>query len=115
GVWCLELWIRRPQLSADDDSETECDQKERKELAARETGDQRGVGFAKILNHNPKNRVANEKQAGENSIRLPHSRADQPKDCEEHDSFKERFVKLRRMSRRQNPAENFFHLRLLPN
>src|SRR5437588_6213693 len=106
---------RRPQFSANDDSETERDQKERKELTARETGDQRGVRFAKILSYNPEDRVADEKQAGENSIRLPHARADQPKDCEEHDSFKESFVKLRRMSRRENPTENFLHLWLMTN
>src|ERR1700730_1978890 len=106
---------RRPQFCGNDESETDRDQKERKELAARKTGDQRGVRFAKIFNPNPKNRVANEKQAGENSVRLPHSRADQPEDREQNDSFKESFVKLRRMPRRQNPAKNFFHLRLMTN
>ena len=53
---------RRPHFGDDDKGEADRDQKERKELAARETGDQRRIRFAKIFDDDPEDRVANKKQ-----------------------------------------------------
>src|SRR5438309_94624 len=90
----------RPHLRRDDERDADRDQEKRKELAARETGDERRIGFAKILDHDPKDRVANKKEADQNTVRLPHSCAAEPEDREQDNPFKESFVELRRMPRR---------------
>ena len=87
------------QVSADHN------QKERKELAACETAYQLRVGFAQIFEHDPKDRVADEKQSGQNSIWLACARPHKPQNRKQDNPFEKRFVKLRRMTRRQNGVQ----------
>src|ERR1043166_4811799 len=93
---------RRPLFRGNNENDSDSDEEEGKELPAGETDDQCGIRFAEALDHNPKNRVTNKKEPGQDAIRLSHSGADEPKDREQHDSFEERFIELRRMTGRQN-------------
>src|SRR6266436_3087913 len=77
----------------DHDRPTE-DRNDREEKEDELAGDGSRIRFAEIFNHNPKDRVANEKQAGENPVRLPHSRAHEPENGEQNNSFEKSFVKL---------------------
>ncbi len=49
-----------------------------------------------------KDRIADEKQSGQNSVRLAGARPHKPQNREQNNPFEERLVKLRRMARRQN-------------
>ena len=101
-MFCHFFRKRRSHFTRDDKRGTDRDQEKRKELAASETGDERRIGFAKILDHDPKDRVEDKKEADQNAVRLPHSCAAEPEDREQDNPFKESFVELRRMPRRQN-------------
>src|ERR1700747_1703642 len=67
-----------PHSRDDDERNANHDQKEREKLSARKTTDERRIRLAKIFQYDPKNRVADEKQSGQNSVWLPHSRAHEP-------------------------------------
>ena len=77
-------------------------QEKRKELAARERPDQFGIGLAEIFDHDSKNRVTNEKQSGQNPVRLARPRSHKPQNREQRDALEEGLIKLRGMPRRQN-------------
>src|SRR6059036_4034804 len=62
---------RRPQFRDDHEGEANRDQKERKELTAGKTSNQARVRLAEIFNDDPKDRVANEEQTSQNTVRLP--------------------------------------------
>src|SRR5436190_5336679 len=94
------LRIRRPQFGDNHEPESDRDEKEGEELAARESRDQTRVGFAKIFHDDPEDGVENKKQTGENTVWLPHSCANEPEDREENNSLEESFVELRWMPRR---------------
>ena len=82
--------------------ETNRDQEERKELASREGTDQCRVGFAEVFDYDPKNRVADKEQSGQNAIRLTPARTDEPQNREQNESFKKSLVKLGGMARRND-------------
>src|SRR5438093_12768317 len=103
----------RPQFRADNERQPDRDQEKGKKLSARETGDETRVRFAKILDHDPEDRVNDKKQSGEHAVRLAHSCADEPQNQKQDDPFEKSLVELRRMARSQNSAKNFFHLRLV--
>jgi hypothetical protein len=98
----LPLWERRVPLCRHYECGANHNQEERKELAARECSDQFRVGLTKVFNHDSKDRVTNEKPSGQNAVGLARARPHKPQDCEQHDSLEESFIKLRRMSGRQN-------------
>src|SRR6266446_5834586 len=100
-------------LADSDEGEANRDQKERKELTAGKTGNQARVRLAEIFNDDPKDRVTNEEQTSQNTVRLPHPSPHEQEDPEQNHSFEKGFVKLGWMSRRQNSAQNFLHLRLM--
>src|SRR5882724_2916034 len=95
---------RGSPLCRGNESNTNGDQEKRKELAARERSDQFGIGFAAVFDHDSKDRVANEKQSGQNAVWLAHARSHKPENCEQGDALEKCFVKLRRVARRQNRA-----------
>src|SRR2546421_7182312 len=107
------FWKRRSQFCDDHEGEANRDQEEGKELTAGKTANQARIRLAEIFYKDAKDRVEDEKQTGENAIRLAHSRAHEPEDREQNNAFKESFVKLGWMSRCQNSAQDFFHLRLM--
>src|SRR5438093_7316675 len=92
--------VHRSHLAYYDKRHADHNQKERKELAACETAYQLRVGFAQIFEHDPKDRVADEKQSGQNSIWLACARPHKPQNRKQDNPFEKRFVKLRRMTRR---------------
>ena len=75
------------------------DQEKGKELASREMAYQLCIRLPEIFDHNAENRVTDEKQPGQNSVRLTRSRPHEPQNGEQNDPFEKRFVELRRMSR----------------
>src|SRR5438445_10267169 len=81
------LRIPRPQLRNNNERQSNCDQEERKELTTGKSGNQARIRFAKIFDHDSKKRVEDEKQAGQNSVRLPHPCPHEPEDREQNDSF----------------------------
>ena len=85
---------RRMLLRRNHKAEADRYQEERKELATREGTDQLRVGFAEIFDDDSKNRVTNEKQPSQNSVRLPRAGPHKPQDPEQNDSFEKRLVKL---------------------
>ncbi len=96
------FWKRRVSLRRHDKCDTNHNQEKRKELAARERPDQFGIGLAEIFNYDSKNGVTNEKQSGQNPVRLARARSHKPQNREQRDALEEGLIKLRRMPRRQN-------------
>src|SRR5438552_15652624 len=92
-----------------DKSETDGDEKKRKELTARKSGDERCVRLPEIFHHDSENRVAEKKETGQDAVWLSRPRPHQPQNGEQEDAFKKRFVDLGRMTRRQNRAQNVSH------
>src|ERR1043166_1746931 len=76
------LWKRRPHFRGNDERTSDCDQKERKKLPARESGDKRRIRLAKIFDHDPENGVANEEQTGQHTVWLARASAEKPENCE---------------------------------
>src|SRR3989440_12155288 len=93
------FWERRSHFCYCNKPETNRDQEERKKLATREGTDQLRVGFAEIFYDASKDRVANKKEACQNSIGLASARPHKPQNREQNDSLEERLVNLRRMAR----------------
>ena len=89
----------RPHFRENDKGDSDHDQEEGKELAAREYSDQGRVRLAKVFDNDAKDSVANEKQSGQNAVGLTRARPDEPQDREQDNSFEESFVELRRMTR----------------
>src|ERR1043166_86013 len=94
------LRICRPHLRRNDKCDADHDQKSREELTARDASNQGRVRFAKILDDDPKNRVAKKKHPGQTAVWLPRPRAQDPQNGEQEDSFEKGLIKLRRMARR---------------
>jgi hypothetical protein len=86
--------IRRSRFGRCDKSDTNRNQKKGKKLAAREWANQLGVGLAEIFDDDAENRVADEKQSGQDSVRLARSRPHEPQSGEQNNPFEERFIKL---------------------
>ncbi len=85
---------RRSSFRDDNECAADDDQKEGKELATREGTDQLCVGFAEIFDNDSENRVANEKQSGQNSVGLARAGPHKPQNPEQNDSLEKRLVKL---------------------
>src|SRR5438309_9372137 len=96
------VWEPRSDFCYCNKPETNRDQEERKKLASREGTDQCRVGFAEIFDYDPKNRVPNKEQSGQNAIRLTPARTYEPQNREKNDSFKKSLVKLGGMARRND-------------
>src|SRR4051794_1586427 len=69
------LWIGWPDLCDDDERQPDRNEEEREELAARNSQNQAGIRFAKILESDPEHRVEHKEHAGQHTIGLPHPRA----------------------------------------
>jgi hypothetical protein len=88
------LWICGSLFRYDNKCDADGNEEQGKELATREGTDQLCVGFAEIFDDDSKNRVANEKQASQNSVGLARAGPHKPQDPEQNDSFEKRLVKL---------------------
>src|SRR5437879_11744684 len=84
------FWERRSHFCYCNKPETNRDQEERKKLASREGTDQCRVGFAEIFDYDPKSRVRDREQSGQNDIRLTHARANEQQNRENKDNYKKR-------------------------
>ncbi len=94
GCWFLVLRESRSLFRDDNKCDADGNEEEGKELATREGTDQLRVGFAEIFDDDSENRVANEKQASQNSVGLARAGPHKPQDPEQNDSFEKRLVKL---------------------
>src|SRR5437764_12278244 len=103
------LRIRWSPFSNDYKRDADRDQEKGKKLAPCERTDQLRIGFAEIFDDDSKNCVANEKQAGQNSIGLAGARPNKPQDRKQYEAFEKSLVNLRRMARRQNRAQRSRH------
>jgi hypothetical protein len=85
-------WKTRVPLCRHDKRDTNDNQEKRKELASRERPDQFGIGLAEVFDHDSKDRVANEKQSGQNAVWLGHARSHKPENREQRDPLEKCFV-----------------------
>src|SRR5436305_9181923 len=90
----------------DDETDPDRDREEGKELATRKHPDQRRVRFAKIFDDNAEDRINDQEQPGDETVRRPEPRPDKPQNAEEDRALERGFVKLRRMTWRENAAED---------
>ncbi len=100
----------RTHLRSTDKGDADGDQKKREELTAGEAGNQHRVRLAKIFDDDSENRVANEKESGQNAVWLPRARAHEPQNGEQDDPFEKGLIKLRWMARCQNGTQGRRHL-----
>jgi hypothetical protein len=84
-------------------------------LAAREHPDQGRIRFAEIFHDDPEDRVNDEEQTGDETIRGAETRPDDPEDDEEDQPFQKRFVKLRRMPWREDCPQRLCNLGIRPD